>query len=529
MNYPVWDVPHLGSGWVIGLIAIFHVMISQFAVGGGLYLPVAEYRALRQGKSEWLEFLPAHSKFFLILTGVYGVVSGVGIWFAIGLAAPEATSTLIHNFVFGWAIEWVFFVVELSSAAVYYYTWNRIPQKLHLQVGWLYAASSFMTLVIINGILAFMLTPGNAWLEVAGTGQEASRFFQALLNPTYWPSLALRTLVCLSLAGIWALVTGSRIDVRTRPELKSDVLRWSTYWLLPSFFLMPVCLLWYLSAVPESQRGLLELGISTIGAGVFTQVTRTVLISVMASATLLAVVYLTAFRKPRDFGLGYACAVVFLGLAATGATEQAREMLRKPYVICDHMYSNAIRKTPTTVDGTTISEVDRFNAEGYLTHSIWVTDEERRAWSAGRVGEQGTGDRGQGTEKKAEGSGFKVQGSDAFLSQSPPLPVSPSDLSRGELMFRGQCMACHTKSGYRSMRRLLAGRNRESIGNILSMLHRHAEDSPYRAFMPPLVGTSAEIEALGDYLNGLVAPAEPETTLEEARAKPVGPASAPGK
>ena len=45
MNYPVWDVPHLGSGWVIGIIAIFHVMISQFAVGGGLYLPVAEYRA----------------------------------------------------------------------------------------------------------------------------------------------------------------------------------------------------------------------------------------------------------------------------------------------------------------------------------------------------------------------------------------------------------------------------------------------------------------------------------------------------
>jgi hypothetical protein len=35
MNYPFWDIPHIGSGWVIGMIAIFHVMISQFAVGGG--------------------------------------------------------------------------------------------------------------------------------------------------------------------------------------------------------------------------------------------------------------------------------------------------------------------------------------------------------------------------------------------------------------------------------------------------------------------------------------------------------------
>ena len=35
MNYPVWDIPLIGSGWVIGIIAIFHVMISHFAVGGG--------------------------------------------------------------------------------------------------------------------------------------------------------------------------------------------------------------------------------------------------------------------------------------------------------------------------------------------------------------------------------------------------------------------------------------------------------------------------------------------------------------
>ena len=47
MNYPFWDIPYLGSGWVIGIIAIFHVMISQFAVGGGLYLPMAERKAMR--------------------------------------------------------------------------------------------------------------------------------------------------------------------------------------------------------------------------------------------------------------------------------------------------------------------------------------------------------------------------------------------------------------------------------------------------------------------------------------------------
>jgi len=37
MNYPVWDVPVIGSGWVIGAIAIFHILVSHFAIGGGIY------------------------------------------------------------------------------------------------------------------------------------------------------------------------------------------------------------------------------------------------------------------------------------------------------------------------------------------------------------------------------------------------------------------------------------------------------------------------------------------------------------
>jgi cytochrome d ubiquinol oxidase subunit I len=88
MNYPFWDIPYLGSGWVIGIIAIFHVMISQFAVGGGLYLPLAERKAMREGRADWHKELVGYSKFFLILTGVFGTVSGVGIWFAIGLTQP---------------------------------------------------------------------------------------------------------------------------------------------------------------------------------------------------------------------------------------------------------------------------------------------------------------------------------------------------------------------------------------------------------------------------------------------------------
>jgi len=455
MNYPVWDVPIIGSTWIVGAIAIFHVMISHFAVGAGLYLVLAERKARREGRADWLEVIRKHSKFFLILTGVFGAVSGVGIWFAIGLASPQSTSALIHNFVFGWAMEWCFFIVEIATAMVYYYTWDRIDAKTHLRLGWLYAGTSWCTLVIINGILTFMLTPGASWLAAADAGQESSHFWQAFFNPTYWPSLILRTLICCALAGVWALLTSSRINGFEKPELKSEVLRWSARWLIPSFLLVPIALAWYLSVVPESSRRIMQAGISTIGSGMFTQVTRAALVTTMASATILAVVYFLALRNPLDFTFGHALSVLFLALAATGATEHAREMIRKPYTVGQYMYSNGVRW----------SEVASLNESGYTTHSPWTA----------------------------------------------------SQMEKGELMFRGQCMNCHTLDGYRAMRRLLHGRDRRSIENIVTMLHERPATSPYKNFMPPLVGTPEEIEALVGYLDRIENGRPGGTTLAEKR------------
>jgi len=47
---------------------------------------------LREGREDWLQVIRGHSKFFLILAGVFGAVSGAGIWLSIGLADPEAAS-----------------------------------------------------------------------------------------------------------------------------------------------------------------------------------------------------------------------------------------------------------------------------------------------------------------------------------------------------------------------------------------------------------------------------------------------------
>jgi len=98
MNYPVWQLGFPG-GLLIAAVAVLHVFISHFAVGGGAYLVLTERRAYARNDSEMLGYVRHHSKFFVLLTVVLGAVTGVGIWFTIGLVSTEATSSLIHTFV----------------------------------------------------------------------------------------------------------------------------------------------------------------------------------------------------------------------------------------------------------------------------------------------------------------------------------------------------------------------------------------------------------------------------------------------
>ena len=128
MNYPVWDVPFLGSGLIVAIIAIIHSLISHTAIGGGAVLFGAELWAKRcpEEKSQIRQWLHKYITWFLITTTVVGALTGVGIWFAIQLASPEGTSLLIHQFVFIWASEWGVFFAELTVLYFYYYGWQDL-------------------------------------------------------------------------------------------------------------------------------------------------------------------------------------------------------------------------------------------------------------------------------------------------------------------------------------------------------------------------------------------------------------------
>ncbi len=57
MEYPFWYVPFIGSPMLIPGVALLHVIVSHFAVGGGILLWLGITKAYKQNDREFLNYL----------------------------------------------------------------------------------------------------------------------------------------------------------------------------------------------------------------------------------------------------------------------------------------------------------------------------------------------------------------------------------------------------------------------------------------------------------------------------------------
>lgn len=322
MNYPVWDVG-VGLPIIIAIVANVHVFVAHFAVGGGLFLVLTETIALKRNDTEMLAYTASHSRFFILLTLVFGAITGVGIWFTIGLIHPAATSSLIHLFVWFWASEWVMFFVEIAASMLYYHTWKRLPHKTHLAIGWVYFIAAWMSLFVINGIITFMLTPGQ-WLT---TGN----IWHAYFNPTFLPSLIVRTLLAFVFAGLFAFYTASKLR---NTALKIRIMRLASLWSLPSLGALFAASLWYYHGLPQNIADTIASGWTALNnsRNAFLWVVGLLGIGIIFSPLL----------RPKGMSRLESTVLLILGLSLIGSFEWYREAARKPYVLQGYMYSNEL-------------------------------------------------------------------------------------------------------------------------------------------------------------------------------------------
>jgi len=343
MNYPIWELTTIGGPTLIALISVLHVFIAHIAVGGGLFIWLTDLKGWRENKPEVHSYLRRHTWFFLLVSLVLGAVTGVGIWFIIALVSPAGTSILIHNFVFGWAVEWVFFLGEIIALLVYHYHFERLGRKQRLTIAFLYALFAWLSLFVINGIIDFMLTPGG-WLE-------SGNFWDGFFNPTYWPSLFFRSFIAFTFAGLFGYLTTVFLE---DAKFRASMLWYCTKWLLlPMLGLIPSAI-WYYYAVPESMR---EINFLINRETVY-------FYNLMLVCSVLIFIFgiLLSVLKNRSFQRAASFLLVPVGLLWMGGFEYTRETARKPYVIAGYMYSNSILR----------SDVEKLNRDGVLKHARWT-------------------------------------------------------------------------------------------------------------------------------------------------------------
>ncbi len=441
MHYPWWHVPLLTSPMLIALIAVVHVLVAHYAVGGGLFLAFETRHAYRTGNLAYLAYLKRHARFFILLTVVFGAITGVGIWWIIGLASPLATETLIHGFVFGWAMEYVFFIVEILAAFIFYYFWGRLQPRTHQFMGWIYAVSAWMSLVLITGITAFMLNPGD-W-------PENQSFWVGFFNPQFLPQTLARTGGSLLLASLYVYLHATfKAETQALRDLIAK--RSARPALVGALMLIVSGVTWYVF-LPESARIALET------ASVLNVLTALLFALTVA---VFAMLYLGPYRNPGWLTPGFAILFFVMGLAAMTTGEYVREAVRKPYVIYNVVFGNQVYP----------EELARFRTDGYLESGVWT-----RQW-------------------------VEINHPEAMhgqtVNEAALLALPEAERAGvGEVLFQYHCNMCHAGSaGFSAMGHLTRGWTREMLNDLVR------NPNAYHFFMPPWAGTDEETVLLTDYL-----------------------------
>jgi len=446
-QFPFIHVPYLTGGMVIGLVALFHVVLAHYSVGVGFLLygfEKADPKGDHRGIQRTLDLL---STSVIYVNFVLGAISGVGIWFAISLYAPDATQMLIQKFVWLWALEWVFFACEIIIGYVYYYNRKRISAQKRLILTRLYLFFTWGSLLVITGILSYMLTskPGNA--------------IEAWNNASAWPSVFLRTVSAIALASLTTMVfinIKPLFKLKLNKEEQHGIFR-VLYKYLNWFFLLLPLGIWYRFSIPE-QPALYAEG-SSVPIMMF--LGFAVLLSV-----IITVIIWIAYRYKRIIQFEGAFIMLLLGITATFSAEFVREGIRKPYLIRPILYSN----------GVLVEDMDEWHKQTKAAGSVLLVNKLY-----------------PGTDREKEVG--------KWLLPNKALYPKMSAAWRGWYIYHSECMTCHALVGFNELIYDVYGWDKSDFGAaFLKNIHLT------KPFMPPFTGTDEDIKSFLAFVDIIVAP-----------------------
>ncbi len=435
-QFPLFYFPEYGSAWMMGITGTIHILASHTSVGAAMLFAFLAYKAYKEDRTDLYPYMKKYGMFLLIFSYVIGSITGPGIWYTATAASPRGISALIHNFVWVWATEWVFFVYEVIGVFVLVYFIDKIDKKTHLKLTYTFALASVGTLALIIGIISFMMWPGTEAYYTTGSASDA--FF----GVNTFPHMFLRIGFMIMMSGVIGLVISSAMK-RENPELSAELTKKMGYISLLGGFLTMFFFMWYMGTLPDNAHAVFNISKDSIIQN------RIILAAVFSLYFLLAII------KPRFINTTLASAMIaVILLAGLWPGEKLRESMRKPYVAGQYIYSNQI--ISRDVEGKGIkSELPAIAQKGLLQLNPFVPENLKTV-----------------TEKNR--------------------------LQAGELLTKISCSNCHSLEPtgvFRPMKERLKGMDKSAIKGILYAMGQGA--FPY---MPKLQLPEHEYDAMAAYL-----------------------------
>ena len=351
--YPLFYFPDIGSAWLMGITGTIHILASHTSIGAALLFAFLSHKAYKENRTDLYGYMKKYGMFLLVFSYVVGSITGPGIWYTATAASPRGISALIHNFVWVWATEWVFFIVEVIGVFALVYFIDRIDRKTHLKLTYMFALASLGTLFLIIGIISFMMWPGTEAFYATGSASDA--FF----GVNTFPHMFLRIGFMILMSAVVGFVISSSLkDMELRTELTRKL---AVIGMIGGFATM-VGFMWYINTMPETAHTLLGIYLPDI------LTTRIVIIVVFTLYLLLA------FAVPRAVNRPFAVTMlVVVGLIGLWPGEKLRESMRKPYVAGQYVYSNQIIARDVPGKGIK-SEVETVAQKGLLKVNPWIPE-----------------------------------------------------------------------------------------------------------------------------------------------------------
>jgi hypothetical protein len=322
--FPVNDFGPLIKGLVIGGLGIVHVFLAQLAIGGGMLLCYFQWLATTGRSPDARRLLDGYFKWLILLSFVFGALTGVGMWFTTIQISPRTIGVMVDEFHWVWATEWTFFCLEVVAGYAFYRAGPRLDDRSRMRLLICYSFAAWMSLFWINGILSWQLTPGE-WIS-------NGRLWTGFFNPSFWPSLIFRTISALTIASLLACVV-----INTMHELhhtqRAKLIHQAAFLLTPMAAMAPLAL-WYLAVIPADSRSWVLGGSPAM----------TMFMALAAGTSLLIGAYaLIGLVRQRLYINGATATLLcVLALGATAGGEFVREGVRKPFTIRQYLYSNSI-------------------------------------------------------------------------------------------------------------------------------------------------------------------------------------------